>query len=169
MTEIHLSPKVPKLSSVRQKMLHKQKKSKSNYDKHTKPLKPLNIGEGIRIQQGKVWNPAVVKSKVHDRSYLVETQNGSIFRRNRNHLLKSHEKPFTLGNEQSSQPISRDIPSDNNVLSKQTPQVFPRDTHIPADKNTQQNSSFNQPLKESSSNNFTRSGRVVIKPKKLDM
>ena len=102
-TAVHLNPKVSQQSNVRQKMLNTQNKSKSNYDKHTKPLMQLNIGEPIRIRQGKVWKPAIVINKVNDRSYQVKTQSGAIYRRNRNHLLKSYENPSIINHEQSAQ------------------------------------------------------------------
>ena len=59
-------------------------------------MKPLNSGEGVRIRQDKLWKPAIVRKKTNDRSYIVETQDGGSYRRNRRHLLKSNEKPFRL-------------------------------------------------------------------------
>ena len=61
-----------------------------------KQMKPLNPGEGVRIRQGKLWKPAIVRKKTNDRSYIVETQDGGSYRHNRRHLLKSNEKPFQL-------------------------------------------------------------------------
>ena len=59
-------------------------------------MKSLTLGEGVIIRNGKFWKPAVVREKINDRSYVVETQNGGIYRRNRRHLLKSNEKPFQM-------------------------------------------------------------------------
>jgi hypothetical protein len=66
-------------------------KQRSNYY-NVRSTKTL---EGVRIRLGKSWLPAEVIHKVHDRSYDVRTKDGAIYRRNRCHLLKSNEQPFS--------------------------------------------------------------------------
>ena len=67
---------------------------KKYYDTGTKQLKPLNHNETVRIQDhiNKTWKPAVVVQKHDQRSYLVRTEDGAEYRRNRRHLLKTNEK-----------------------------------------------------------------------------
>ena len=66
---------------------------KSYFDKRTKPLEPLELGDSARVQnmQNKTWQPAVITDKHNDRSYSVRTQNGATYRRNRRHLIKTNE------------------------------------------------------------------------------
>ena len=67
---------------------------KKYYDTGTKQLKPLNHNETVRIQDhiNKTWKPAVVVQKHDQRSYLVRTEDGAEYRRNRRHLLKTNEQ-----------------------------------------------------------------------------
>lgn len=57
-------------------------------------LKPLNINESIRMQpiqpNTEVWKQAKVTEKLNDHSYIVETENGRKYRRNREHLSNSY-------------------------------------------------------------------------------
>ncbi|KAL4224450.1 hypothetical protein ACF0H5_017902 [Mactra antiquata] len=54
---------------------------KRKYDKHAKQMKPINVGDNVRIQQGVFWNPAVVTEQNSDRQYHVKTtrKEGNIF------------------------------------------------------------------------------------------
>ena len=70
---------------------HRQRRHKSYHDKGTLPLPQLNPGDVVRVQRGKVWEPAVVRaSHVQPRSYLVKSQHGQLRRR---HLSKTNELP----------------------------------------------------------------------------
>ena len=73
-TAKQLDPSVPSKSALRKKMQISQTESKHYYDRSAKPMKPLNPGEGVRIWQGKLWKPAIVRKKTNDRSYIVEPQ-----------------------------------------------------------------------------------------------
>ena len=59
-------------------------------------VKPLEIGEKVRIRQGKRWLPAIVQQIVNNRSYGVKTENEGFNRRNRQHLLKAKKAQFSL-------------------------------------------------------------------------
>ena len=83
----------PKVVDAHKDLKHRQRRQKSYYDKGTSPLPQLNPGDVVRVQRGKVWEPAVVKaSHVQPRSYLVQSQHGQL-RRNRRHLIKTNELP----------------------------------------------------------------------------
>ena len=63
----------------------RQRKQKAYYDRGTKPLSKLNVGDSVRVRLGRRdWTPAVV-TELHSapRSYLVTTENGRVYRRNR--------------------------------------------------------------------------------------
>jgi hypothetical protein len=69
-------------------------KAKQQYDKTAKPLQELKIGERVRIQPtnySKQWKPGVCTAKVGPRSYLVRTDEGQTYRRNRKFLRTSCE------------------------------------------------------------------------------
>ena len=60
------------------------------YNKHTKPLSDLHIGEQIRILKDNKWKPAVITEKCEEpRSFIVKTEDGHKFRRNRKHLRQT--------------------------------------------------------------------------------
>ncbi|MGH0170178.1 UNVERIFIED_CONTAM: hypothetical protein FKN15_058554 [Acipenser sinensis] len=71
-----------------------RQKQKFFFDKHGKDLPALNRGDSVRVQSymdGK-WNRAVVKDLAQTpRSYLVETPDGQVLRRNRRHLMMTRE------------------------------------------------------------------------------
>lgn len=85
----------------------KQMQQKYYYDKSATPLKPLQIGEPIRIQQRNlIWKPAVSEEKHNDRSYSVRTPAGAQYCRNRKHLLKTYESPMS-GSKMTNQFLMR--------------------------------------------------------------
>ena len=65
------------------------------YDKNGKDMKPLEKDEIVRIRSNK-WNPAIVKNvHMNPRSYIVESEDGGVYRRNRKHLLKTGDSSFS--------------------------------------------------------------------------
>ena len=87
-----LKPMPRPASQVRQQLLSRQQSQKSFYDRGTRHLPELHQGEAVRIQQGRVWKPAVVlKQHVAPRSYIVATPDGKQMRRNRVHLQQTKE------------------------------------------------------------------------------
>ncbi|XP_052777918.1 uncharacterized protein K02A2.6-like [Mya arenaria] len=173
-TRKHLEPKVQNRQEIKSKMSKSKIKSKTWFDKSAKPLTQLSQGETIRIKQGKRWKQAIVRKQVHDRSYIVETNDGGVYRRNRNHLLKTNEKPFQIidthpcnGNDirltdQSQHDSDRNIQnqsernfSHDNTQSQQQQPSPPTDVA----GNTDQNSNMY----------VTRSGRQVKVPQRLDL
>ena len=164
-------------------MLQKQHKSKSNYDRSAKRLKPLTTGEQIRIQQGNRWKPAVVTKQVNDRSYIVNTDDGGSYRRNRRHLLKTNESPSLPSNsypdhtEQISVKGSGDLKQNlgkspvktlNKMETFSTPRLYSRQQQqeqVAKNGHAKEISNFS----DQSSPYITRSGRQVIAPKRLDL
>ena len=88
-----LHPKVTE--DVKTKIQLKRQKAKSHYDRHVKILPDLEIGQEVRVapnQRGKTWEVGNCKTKLSDRSYLVES-NGELLRRNRQLLKPVDEAP----------------------------------------------------------------------------
>jgi hypothetical protein len=183
-----LDPKVPDTQVIRDSMFNAKQRSKYYNDRSTKTLKPLEIGEGVRIRQGKSWLPAEVMHKVHDRSYDVRTKDGAIYRRNRYHLLKSNEQPFSetenssnnslheppleiksyntkVHNPSTYDPANKILTPGQDANSQKSPVVLQSQT--PKQTSPVKHQS---PLSENADNEYkTRSGRCVKKPHKLTM
>lgn len=90
-----LKAEVPNLLIVHSEMELSHKRQKKYYNSEVKTLPPLEVNNLVRIQQpNKLWKPAMVTQKHNDRSYTIQTQDGTIYRRNSRHLLKSNETNF---------------------------------------------------------------------------
>ena len=75
----------------------RQRKQKAYYDRGTKPLSKLNVGDSVTVRLGRRdWTPAVV-TQLHSaaRSYLVTTENGRVYRRNR-WVINSSAEPLPV-------------------------------------------------------------------------
>ena len=72
--------------------MNRQEKQRRYFDRGTRKLPLVDVGERVRIRQQKHWQPAVILKR-HDqpRSYIVQTDNEQIYRRNRRHILKNKE------------------------------------------------------------------------------
>jgi len=84
-----LTPSTVLHGKVRSKLISQKADQKRKYDKHAKQLKPMNVGDKVRIQQGAVWNPAAITEQNSERSYTVKTPGGKQYVRNRRHLQKT--------------------------------------------------------------------------------
>ena len=85
---------------------------KKHFDKGTKPLKPLSINDRVRLYDtiSKTWNETGFVTRFDGpRSYIVKTDNGSTFKRNRVHL-----KPV-LNSVQANQNLSLSVSQPNKT------------------------------------------------------
>ncbi|KAI8122630.1 hypothetical protein CVS40_6566 [Lucilia cuprina] len=69
----------------------KQQRDKQNeYANRGANYNPQHFIEGdtvvTRTENERTWNPAVVKTQIHPRSYVVEDENGNQYRRNSQHI-----------------------------------------------------------------------------------
>lgn len=86
--------KLKKFDKYKKCFREKKVKQKVNFDKNTKDLANLSTGETVRIRDGgdKYWQrKGVIKEKVAPRSYIVESEAGVHYRRNRQDILKTNE------------------------------------------------------------------------------
>ena len=81
----HISPDI-----VRSRLQACRQVGKSYFDRRTKPLEPLEIGNPEQIQhmQNKTWQQAVITDIHNDRSYSLRTADGATHSR---HLIKINE------------------------------------------------------------------------------
>lgn len=101
-TSIPISQKQLSPTTISRTKFHETRKAhqesqKKNFDKTAQRLPPLGDGDSVRMKldpRKRVWEPATVIGK-HDtpRSYLIQTEDGVEYRRNRRHLMKTNEKP----------------------------------------------------------------------------
>ena len=70
-------------------MIELQNKSKKHHDTSARKLPSLKVGESVRVQRGKNWEPAKVISQFNDHSFNIQTPDGAIYRRNRKYLNKT--------------------------------------------------------------------------------
>ena len=127
-TSNHLKPNVVDPELAREKMEQKQATQRHYYNKGTRELKPLAKGEEVHIQtKSGNWKPATVLGQQSTpRSYTVRAKDGSQYRRNRRHLLKSRTPQYT--NEETSGDVdkpeasttSEDRECDNGAESEPT-------------------------------------------------
>ncbi|XP_062610827.1 uncharacterized protein K02A2.6-like [Saccostrea cucullata] len=79
---------------IRVKLQVSHDKSKVYHDRSALPLKPLKSGDSVRVQlNDKKWTPAIIMQPHGNRSYLVKTPAGSLYRCNRRFLHKTKEAP----------------------------------------------------------------------------
>ena len=81
---------------VKEKLKAKRQTAKGYYDRSTKVLPKLEIGQEVRVagQRNKVWEAGTCVQKLSDRSYLVEV-NGNTLRRNRQALRPKKDTQMT--------------------------------------------------------------------------
>ena len=73
-----------------------KERQRHHYDKHIKPLKPIALGETVRMKLPgqRKWSAGTCAGKVDERSYIVKV--GDVeYRRNRKQLVSGHEDPLT--------------------------------------------------------------------------
>ena len=128
---IHGDLLVPKLiSNVTETLQHNRDVVKRCYDKHAKPLRPLQPKEKVRVQTTTGHNVlgTIVKPSIHPRSYVVNI-NGNHYRRNRRHIMPVTEYTKLQQRDHQRDPQQDPFPF---YEAKQTPRTPPRKlyTHV---------------------------------------
>ena len=67
-------------------------------DRDTMRMKPFRLGD-------RSWEKAKVVERLDDRTYEVEDTDGTVCRRNRVHLKKTHDAPPSPGMPLAEQPV----------------------------------------------------------------
>ena len=133
-SSILLKPRVIDETTRMQTKVHKQTEL---YNRNAKDLKPLDEGETVRmkplVQGQKSWQKAIVKRRLDERSYVVETQNG-IYRRNRVHLRKTQEPPPVLQDQTTARP-GQMHQSHNNTTNPSSPKKVKFNASDKSDQN----------------------------------
>lgn len=73
--------------------MHKRQRSKQQYDKHTKDLPELQIGQNVRMRKhpiDKHWQFGTCTNPIGNRSYIIDLD-GKSYRRNRRDIRPTRE------------------------------------------------------------------------------
>ena len=143
----------PNSEEVVQHKVREKCRQKHYYDQKAQPdpLPPLTPGNTVRVRTSEQANwseQGEIVDMVNPRSYVVKTTKGSVYRRNRCHLLK------TDSNDVEGPKVPPDTPS--NLVVNPLPSTPPP---------TNSNDNISTP--PNVGQNITRLGRVIHKPKRL--
>lgn len=153
-TTSHLIPETICHSETQIRFQKKQAEQKANYDKSTVQLPPFQTGETVRIKREGEWKPAkVIEVADTPRSYIVETSEGAVLRRNRRHLHKdtSQDQSSTKVNMETNVEINRETKQSTSNVEQQS----------------QSSGSPQQQANNVEEGYRTRSGRLVKVPNRL--
>ena len=167
-----LQPEV--VPNVQDKLHQTQVRQARYYDRNSKELIPLQVGDIVRVKptSGEKWFKAKVEYQVNERSYEVRTENGAVYRRNRRHLRKVQESfipqhedtaadpPVNCEQEQDNQPQ----PQQRSNNTEPTPQLSVADEENTEDQQAQLSPSSSD---AGTGHYVTASGRIVRKPSAL--
>ena len=141
-----------------------KKKQCKYYDQHTKVRKDLRNGEVVRKLRDAKWIPATVLEKADEpRSYILKTENGRTYRRNRGHILKTgldEDYIIEISDDDDEEETSEEnvtVQSDDTLKDVKWEESGVNDTNKREDTNDRIG-----PEK------ITRSGRVSRRPKRYE-
>ena len=158
-TSTLLQPEVP--TKVTEEIELRRQRAKAYFDKGARRLPPLEIGETVRLQpqnKNEIWRKASIVKKVTERSYLVKTAEGHMFRRNRKFLRATGE----AADEVQSQPwLLTEADEDSNLSEEQqsTQEVQGVEQESSEDQSEDQTTAGTETV--------TSKGRVIRLPERL--
>lgn len=154
----------------------KQTREKQHYyaNQKTKPGPNFTVGDQISMQKGhRDWcSGKVIEKSSHPRSFMIQTSNGSVFRRNTHHLRKSSAQipqdiasnvdtpkpPETTNASRMSVGVSTGKINEQSIV--QPTDISVKDNENPSGSTVQTSNHGTQPI-------VTRYGRVVKPVKKF--
>ena len=96
-TQSLLLPRTINMECEKKELRQRQQAQAKYYNQSAKDLPSLSEGDVVRMKPFKLgdksWRKAQVTARLDERSYTVETENGAVYRRNRQHLRKTREPP----------------------------------------------------------------------------
>ena len=91
------TPRIPNHKHIRQSFSDRQYTHAHYHDRHAHEIPPLSTGDLITTQHPTTgcWNRAsIVDVCAHPRSYIIETEDGAQYRRNRRHIRHRELDPI---------------------------------------------------------------------------
>ncbi|CAC5358429.1 unnamed protein product [Mytilus coruscus] len=143
---------------ILKKLEIRQRKTKTNYDKHCGPeLKQLKQGDSVVMYTDEKWKAGKIMQKHHTpRSYVVQTSDGRRYRRNRRHIRPTAYSENTVENEH--------YKNNHNTTVRKTSVCNTSQTLDHSETVASEENESIEPFKSS----VTRSGRTVKLPTKLN-
>nr|XP_006815368.1 PREDICTED: uncharacterized protein K02A2.6-like [Saccoglossus kowalevskii] len=177
-TEELLKPEV--VENAHAKLRQRQMTQKYYYDIRASTTKhAFQPGHNVRLRTLKgEWKYGTIQNKCQNvpRSYIIETPEGKLFRRNRRHAFETREATPTTPRDQN---MRIDINSSDNHMSDLSKPYIHVENSFSTNKNdnlhdTKQPDNYdNSELKPTANTTetkvFTRSGRLSKPPRKLDL
>ena len=137
---------------------------KKYFDQHSTELSPLLTGQYVRVQDHVtgLWNPATVVGKCSEpRSYMIETPNGAVLRRNRRHIREV--TPPTVPSPAREDSQSQDMDDGSARVTKpRSPSVEVPEEPIARTPGTPEH-------RQPDGQTRTKTGRVIRKPCRLNL
>jgi transposase InsO family protein len=168
--------------NVKQNMVLRRRRSKYYYDRNSRNLPALHIGEPVFVKMKgseSPWTSGKVKERRKDRSYDIEV-NDAVYRRNRNHVRSynqfrnDHDNTTGYQEQSKTNPISVTNCSPMPTVEHRSP-LKPSVTEQQPDHgttNTQLESGHNPATLVYDDRHFpplmTRSGRAVVRPSRFN-
>ena len=93
------TPRIPNHEYIRKSLSYRLYTHAHYHDRHAHKLPPLSNGDLITTQHPTTgcWNHAsIVGVCIHPRSYIIETEDGAQYRRNRRHIRHREPDPIPV-------------------------------------------------------------------------
>ena len=155
---------------IREKIIEAKIDQKKYHDRtardRSREHEKLIEGQTVRVKLNdkNEWRKAQITEKLPHRSYVVKTDDGSIYRRNSKHVRFSSEPPVVFKDTSPETRATDKTPSCVEQQPQQLPpplqQQLPRQQPPPKTQQLQQQ----QPQSAQAETVTTRSGRIVVKP-----
>ena len=168
MAEEQLKPEVKDPEVIQKRLQHYKCLQKKSYDRGARNLPVLKQGDVVRIrgEKGFPQKGVIIEKSKYPRSYLVKSSSGT-YRRNRRHLLKVEEpiEEFEFKNmDYDRGDRSKEQNSTNNPRSPIIQEHLTTNEQMKSGRQRQNNDTENRNL-----NVYTRSGRLVKRPERLNL
>lgn len=164
-----LVPHVQDPVDIKAKLKEKQETQKYYYDKVARPLSELEEGNVVRMRDDSKkgeWKKAVV---VAPRSYIVQDTNGKMYRRNRQHLVRTRDNPMPVERQDARDLEELDYSSSNGCSTTMQRYASDQSHRIELQSQPEAISNLVDSARPESPEVRTRSGRLVQRPNKLDL
>ena len=169
-THSRLTPKMVEPDVVIQRRRHQQDNQRRHYNRSARQLTQLKANDKVFVQRnkGENWQPAKVVSQHHTlRSFIIQTENGSTFRRNRR-FLRSYRATSPKNTTRAAATLQPTPPIGANRCQRSCGKSAPKPTTSSA------TSAYPSPASGAfvpldQHVTYTRFGRPVTKPARLDL
>ena len=104
---------------VKEQLLKSQTNQKYYYDRNVTPLPPLNVNDPVRFEapgaskHKPLRKASVIDKDLNPRSYIIQDENGNVYRRNRKHIYFDKSTNLNHSYQHSNQSSHESQDSDN--------------------------------------------------------